>query len=688
MPPALRDPSLYLNRELSQIAFNARVLEQAKDPDTPLLERLRFLGISCSNLDEFFEVRVASLKQLTQFGADTPGADGLTPRAALAAIRERTIALVNDQYHTFSEILVPALAERGIRFLSRDTWSGAQRRALQTYFRGAVLPILSPLGLDPVHPFPRLLNKSLNFAVVLRGTDAFGREGKMALVRVPRSLPRIVPIPIKGKQKKHDFVFLSSILHAFVEELFSGMKIDGCYQFRVTRNSELYVDEEEVENLAQALKGELLERNFARAVRLEVAHTCPPAIMEFLTDCFDLTAEDVYPCNGPVNLNRLSGAYDQLDLPDLKYADFRPRVPPQLASGSDPFRALAKQDFLLHHPFDSFLPVIDLLRQAAADPGVLAIKQTLYRTGSDSPVVNLLIDAARAGKDVTAVIELRARFDEQENIDLATRLQEAGVQVVYGVVGRKTHAKMVLIVRREGKKLRRYVHLGTGNYHHRTAAAYTDLGLLTADATICNDVHELFQQLTGLGTLVKLKRLYQSPFTLHKMLLSRIRREAKHAKKGRKGRIIARMNALTDTGIIEALYRASRAGVHIDLIVRGACCLRPGVPGVSDNIRVHSIVGRFLEHSRVYYFRNARRSEIYASSADWMGRNLFSRVEACFPFKDPEIAARVKHETLEVYLKDNSQSWLLDADGSYRRKTHQRDKRFCAQEYLMAQARA
>lgn len=684
----LRKPELYINRELSQIAFNRRVLEQAKDSNTPLLERLRFLCISCTNLDEFFEVRVASLKQRLAYGVGQPGPDGLSPAGALEQIRAETNTLVEDQYATFHEVLAPALAHHGIRFLRRSEWDDRQRAWLRDYFEQQVLPVLSPLGLDPVHPFPRILNKSLNFAVQLEGKDAFGREGSMALVRAPRSLPRIIQIPLEHTTGPNDYVFLSSILHAFVELLFSGMTVTGCHQFRVTRNSELYVDDEEVENLAQALKGELLERSFAQAVRLEVAQTCSEAVVDYLARCFDLGDEDVYRCNGPVNLYRLMEVVKLIDRPDLRYREFEPRMPSELSAGSNIFQTLRRQDVLLHHPYDAFRPIVDLLRQAVIDPQILAIKQTLYRTGSDSPIVSLLIDAARAGKDVTAVIELRARFDEQENIELANRLQEAGVQVVYGVVGHKTHAKLLLLIRREGDQLRRYAHLGTGNYHHRTAAAYTDLGLLTAHPEITEDVHELFQQLTGLGKLIKLRQLYQSPFSLLPMLIKKIKREAKNASAGNPARIIARMNALTEPSVIRALYSASRAGVEIDLIIRGPCCLRPGVEGISDNIRVRSIVGQFLEHSRAYYFENDGEPELFAASADWMERNLYSRVEACFPLLDPTIAKRVKKEALDYYLRDNQQAWLLQADGSYRKAEVGEDKAFCAQRRLLKELAA
>ena len=604
------------------------------------------------------------------------------PHTALIRIREEVSALVDGLYQTFNDDLVPALAEEGVHILRREHWTKTQKTWLAQYFKSEVLPVLSPLALDPVHPFPRLLNKSLNFAVQVHGTDAYGRDAEMALVRAPRSLPRIVQIPGR-RESGYDFVFLSSILHAFVDQLFPGMQVEGCYQFRVTRNSELYVDEEEVEDLALALKGELLERSFASAVRLEIPESTSDEIIEYLTRCFDLSEQDVFQCAGPVNLHRLAEVYSLVHRPDLKYPEFRAYTPPDLAAGNALFSAVSRRDYLLHHPYDSFTPVIDLLRQAAQDPEVLAIKMTLYRTGRKSPIVALLVDAARNGKDVTAVIELRARFDEQENIDLANQLQEAGIQVVYGIVGHKTHAKMLLIVRREGNRLRRYAHLGTGNYHYRTAGAYTDLGLLTADRAICGDVHTLFQQLTGLGKLEKLKKLYQSPFTLRDMLLRRIRREANQAKKGNPARIVARMNALTEASIIRALYAASSAGVEIDLIVRGACCLRPGVPGISENIRVRSIVGRFLEHSRVFFFLNSGKGDIYAASADWMDRNLYSRVECCFPIRDAKLAQRAYNETLDCYLRDNVQAWELQSDGSYVPASAVGKKPFAAQDYLM-----
>lgn len=658
----LRDPKLYINRELSQLEFNFRVLAQAKDASLPLLERLRFLAISCSNLDEFFEIRVAGLK----FGG-APGPDGLAAGEVLRLIRERTTALVGAQYQLWNRTLRPALRKAGINLLMRDEWNARQRKWLQGYFRDEILPVLSPLGLDPAHPFPRILNKTLNLAVVLKGKDAFGREGGMAIVRAPRSLPRIIELPsdLDGDSSSQEFVFLSAILHEFVDELFPGMQVKGSYQFRVTRNSELFVDEDEVENLAHALKDELATRGFARAVRLEVADTCPKAVLDYLMANFELGAADVYRCHGPVNLNRVIAVYDRVDRPDLKFPAFTPRIEPRIANAPTIFDAIRDGDVLLHHPFDSFVPVLDLVQQASQDPDVLAIKQTLYRTGRNSPLVGYLEDAARAGKDVTCVIELRARFDEDNNIELANRLQAAGVQVVYGVVGYKTHAKMLLIVRREAGRLRRYVHLGTGNYHAGTAKAYTDLGLMTADPDIAEDVHKLFQQLSGLGQVVKLKRILHSPFTLHRGIMQKIEREIAHAKAGKPARIVAKINAMNEQAVIELLYEASRAGVEIDLIVRGSCALRPGVPGVSDRIRVRSVVGRFLEHSRVYWFLNGGDRETYCASADWLERNLLRRIEACFPILDPELAARVYDEELANYLDDNQNAWVLQRDGSY-----------------------
>ncbi|PIV34309.1 MAG: polyphosphate kinase 1 [Lysobacterales bacterium CG02_land_8_20_14_3_00_62_12] len=663
----LHDPALYINRELSQLAFNARVLAQAEDPSMPLLERLRFLCICSTNIDEFFEIRVAALKQQISFGSAIAMPDALGPQETFKQVRVRALELLESQYQLWNKTLRPALKKQGIRFLMRNEWNLRQRHWLQEYFQREILPVLSPLGLDPAHPFPRILNKSLNIAVVLKGRDAFGREGHMAIVRAPRSLPRVIQLPTELGDGTLGFVLLSSVLHEFVDELFSGMQVKGSYQFRITRNSELIVDDDETEDLADAIKGELRGRGFAQAVRMEVADNCPKVTIKFLIANFQLDETDIYRCHGPVNLNRVSAVYDMIDRPDLKFSKFTPRVQPRLAAAASVFDAVREGDVLLHHPFDSFTSVLDFLRQASTDADVLAIKQTLYRTGTDSPLVAYLIDAARAGKDVTVVIELRARFDEEANLSLADRLQEAGVQVVYGVVGYKTHAKMLLVVRREAAGLRRYVHLSTGNYHASTARTYTDLGLLTCHPEIGDDVHKLFHQISGLGSMIHLSRLLHAPFTLHTTLMQKISREIAHAEAGVPAAIRAKINHLNEPQVIQLLYTASRAGVQIDLVIRGTCCLRPGVAGVSDNIRVRSVVGRFLEHSRVYWFANNGDSEIFCSSADWLDRNLLRRIEVCFPILDPPLAERVYTEEIENYLADNQQAWALQADGQYQR---------------------
>lgn len=660
----LKQPELYINRELSLLEFNRRVLEQAKDERVPLLERVRFLCISSTNLDEFFEVRVAGLKQKAGLGAKESGPDNMSPQDVLKEVSVRAKELVDEQYHVLNEVMLPLLEEQGIHFIRRDDWNVSQQRWLRKYFNESLQPVLSPMGLDPAHPFPRILNKSLNFIVSLTGKDAFGRNSGLAVISAPRSLPRMIQLPPDETDSgPNDFVFLSSVMHAHADDLFHGMKVEGLYQFRVTRNSELFVDEEEIDDLLRAVEGELLGRHFGDLVRLEVAHNCPQELVKFLQDQFALSDADVYQINGPVNLNRLQEVCDLVDRPDLKYPSFTPRLPKQLA-GKDIFKAIAKREVLLHLPFESFLPVIDFLRQAAEDASVLAIKQTLYRTGPQSAVVDALVSAAHAGKEVTVVIELMARFDEEANVALATRLQRAGVHVVYGVVGYKTHAKMILVVRREGKRLRHYVHLGTGNYHPRTARIYTDYGLMTCNKNIGEDVQKVFNQLTSLGKVAKLNRLLHSPFTLHKAMVEKIEREIEHVHNGKAGRIIIKVNAVIEPQLIQALYRASQAGVEIDLIVRGMCRLRPGIPGVSERIRVRSIIGRFLEHTRVFYFANDGEEEVYASSADWMERNMFSRVEVCFPLETKAIRERVIQD-LQWYLNDCCQAWVLSSDGTY-----------------------
>ena len=665
----LNTPELYINRELSLLEFNQRVLAQALDESVPLLERLRFLCIASANLDEFFEIRVAGLKQMAELGSTQAAADNMSPPEALRAITARARELVDQQYQVFNDVLTPALEQQQIRFLRRSDWTTAQDNWVRAYFRNELMPVLSPIGLDPAHPFPRILNKSLNFIVSLQGKDAFGRNTGFAVVQAPRALPRVIQIPTTVDDAgPNDFVFLSSVIHAYVDDLFPGMEATGCYQFRVTRNADLLVDEDEAEDLLVALEGELRQRQWGDTVRLEVAHNCPEHMWRYLMDVMELEAEHVYQVNGPVNLNRLGAIPDMCDRPDLKFSGFTARLP-KVFQGVGLFDAIRSQDVLLHHPFDSFAPVIDFLRQAARDPKVLAIKQTLYRTGGNSAIVEALIEAARNGKEVTVVVELRARFDEADNIDLAEKLQAVGAHVVYGVVGHKTHAKMILIVRREESGLRHYAHLGTGNYHSGTARLYTDYGLFTSDQEVCQEVHSVFLQLTSLGKVSKLNHLLQSPFTLAKGIHSRIDQELENHKNGKPAHIIAKMNQLVEPETIRALYRASQGGVKIDLLVRGMCSIRPGVPGVSENITVRSVIGRFLEHTRVFYFENGGEPDVWLSSADWMERNFYRRVEVAFPLRDLKLRKRVVRE-LRAYLTDSAQSWELQTDGRYEKIRH------------------
>lgn len=676
-------PEFYINRELSLLEFNERVLAQALDEAVPLLERLNYLCISCSNLDEFFEVRVASLLQMANIEPAVVGPDGLTVHEQLERIGARAHRLVEDQYKTLNEVLIPQLNEQSIRFIRRTHWTEAQQKWLAHYFEESLLPILTPVGLDSAHPFPRILNKSLNFIVSLTGKDAFGRNSGRAILQAPRALPRIIQLPaeITGSGP-HDFVFLSSIIHAFVGDLFNGMTVKGCYQFRVTRNSDLFVDDDATDDLLHAVEGELIMRNYGDEVRLEIDAQCPDETLAFLLSHFELTRDRLFLVDGPVNLSRIQSIYNLIDRPDLKFQPFKPAVPAVFSRNQDIFEEIRKQDILLHHPFESFMPVIDFLRQAAADPDVLLIKQTLYRTGPDSPIVDALVKASRAGKEVTVVIELRARFDEKENIDLASRLQNAAANVVYGVVGYKTHAKMCMVLRREGKKLRNYVHLGTGNYHPKTARIYTDYGLFSCNQELGEDVRRVFMQLTSLGKVTKHNKLLQSPFTLHKAVIEKIEREIEHAKKGKTARIIIKVNSVVEPQVIQTLYRASQAGVDIKMIVRGICCLRPNVPGVSENIEVRSIIGRFLEHTRVYAFANEGVWEVYAASADIMERNMFRRVEVCFPIENKKLHDRILHD-LDYYLKDNTQAWLLQSDGSYKRLTPGDETAFQVQMELL-----
>lgn len=679
---SLSHTDFYLDRELSQLAFNRRVLAQAEDTSIPLLERLRYLCIVSSNLDEFFEIRIASL--LAQHRLDGIPSNPSAHAATLERMSEECHRIVERQYAVLNDEILPRLSEVGIHLLRNEDRNPAQRQWVKEYFDREVRPILTPIGLDPAHPFPQVVNKSLNFIVELSGKDAFGRGTAIAILKAPRVLPRVIRLPDELSDNGSAFCLLSSVIHAHIADLFPDRDVVAYSQFRVTRNSDLWLDEEEVKNLRQALQSELHSRHFGVAVRLEVSRNCPPHLADFLLNQFSIDKSRLYPVDGPVNMVRLLELINYVQQVPLHFAPFSPGLPKPVGD-SEIFTLLKKQDVLLHHPFHSFQPVVDFVRTAAHDPNVVAIKQTIYRTGMNSDLMESLIIAARKGKEVTVIVELMARFDEEANINWAERLEAVGAQVVYGVVGLKTHAKLALVLRREGGELRYYAHLGTGNYHPTTTKHYTDFGLLTAHADMTAEVNEVFIHLTSLTKPKKLRYLWLAPFTLHREFIKAIRNEAAIARQGRPACIIAKMNALLDESVIRALYAASAAGVKIDLIVRGACALRPGVPGLSENIRVRSIVGRFLEHSRIYYFRNDLSHDVYLASADWMNRNLFRRIEVAFPVLDKALKKRVIEEGLRVYLKDNVNAWELDSNGNYhRRKPRQKRAAFSAQQYLAA----
>jgi len=683
--PTTQYTDRYINRELSLLEFNHRVLAQASDPSVPLLERLRFLCISCTNLDEFFEVRVAGLKQRLEIGARSPGPDLMSPQDLLDEIRHRSIALIKQQYNLLNHVLLPELSKERVHFIHRSGWTDEQQVWLSNFYENEIVPVLTPVTLDPSRPFPRIMNKSLNFIVRLKGKDAFGRTRNRALVQAPRSLPRLIRVPEHLTDPGDvSYVFLSTVIHANVSNLFPGMKVEGCYQFRVTRNSNLYVDEEEVEDLVRSLEGKLAASRYGAAVRLEISDQCPSDLYDFLLDHFHLEKADLFAVDGPVNLNRLAQVCEMSERPELLYKPFTPGLPDELKSRGNIFNVLQKQNVLLHHPYQSFTPIVDFIGTAAADPRVLAIKQTLYRTGANSPIVDNLVKAANAGKEVTVVVELMARFDEAENISSAIRLQEAGAHVVYGLVGFKTHAKMCMVVRREHDGIKRYVHLGTGNYHPGTTLVYTDYGYMSSNKNLGEDVHKVFMQLTSLTEANNLTKVITAPFLLYDALIEKIDREIAHVENGNTARIIAKVNALIEPQIIDKLYAASAAGVNIDLIVRGICSLRPGVPGLSENIRVRSIVGRFLEHSRVYYFQNNGKEEFYCSSADWMDRNFFQRNEACFPIKQKPLKERLLAD-LELFLADNTEAWELRGDGIYEPLVPGDNEPISAQQSLMSQ---
>lgn len=671
-------PDCYINRDLSTLRFQLRVLAQALNPRNPLLERMFFLTIFSSNMDEFFEIRVAGLLQKMKNGDKSSSLDGRKPSELFLEIGQVAHRAVEEQYRILNEEILPKLAKSDIRYLKRHELTEAQKIWMKEYFFDQVLPVLTPISIDPAHPFPRLVNKSLNFIVSLEGKDAFGRDINRAIVPAPRSLPRVIRLPDELTGGKDHHIMLSAVIHEHVGELFLGMRVTGCHQFRLTRNADLALSDD-VEDLAKALEGELDNRRFGHKVRLEVTTNCPKEIYEFLLQEFELNENQLYRVNGPVNLTRMLTSFDK---PELKFTPFMHAIPKAFRSmenvriakdGTSMFDVIKKEDVLIHHPFHAFTPVVNLLWQAANDADVLAIKQTIYRSGTNSEIVQALAAAARNGKEVTAVIELRARFDEASNIAVANMLQEAGAVVVYGVVGYKTHAKLMLIVRREKGKIRRYAHLGTGNYHAGNAKAYTDYGLFTADKQICEDVHGVFVQLTGMGRPMPSHQILHAPFTLHNGLMQMIDEEIHHAKNGKQARIIMKCNAITERQIINKLYEASRAGVKIDLIVRSICCLRPQVKGLSENIYVRSVVGRFLEHTRVYYFYNDGDEKLYCSSADLMDRNLLHRVEVAFPILDKKLFKQIYQDGLVNYLQDNVQAWELDGRGEWNQVHHSLD---------------
>ncbi len=685
----------FINRECSMLEFNSRVLERARNHQLPILERLRYLCISSGNMDEFFEVRIALLKEMDKTSGLLTVPDQMPPAKVLENLYKKTHRLISEQYEVLNDIIIPELDKNDIHISHRDEWNEEQKQWAERFFKENLAPVLSPVGVDPAHPFPQVANSALHFLITLKGQDAFGRTIKNAVLQVPRSLPRVIEIPEDIRQYKYNFAFLSTIIHAHIDKIFPGMKVTGCFQFRLTRNTNLFLDEETTRDLLPTIQDELHTRSYGDEVRLEIVDQAPDNAIDFLLEQFNLNENDLYRVNGPVNLYRLSSIVDLVQDYTLKFKPFRQKLPSvlyacgarqkkQSMTGSI-FNCIkqAKQ-ILLHHPYHSFFPVLELLRQSAKDSNVLAIRMTLYRTGASSPIVDHLELASRSGKEVTVIVELKARFDEDDNISVAKRLQRAGAKVVYGVMDHKTHAKMLLVVRKERNKLKYYHHMGTGNYHNVTAKIYTDIGILSNDKAIGKDIYKIFQQLTSLVSTKGLEKLLQSPFTLKKGIINKINREIEHAKNDKPARIIGKMNGLQESDVINALYEASKAGVKIDLIVRGICCLRPGVKGLSENITVRSIIGRFLEHPRIYYFHNDGDNELWCSSADLMHRNLNRRIETAFPVENIDIKKRIVEEALNYFLQDNSEAWLLNSDSTY---THlqpkNNEKLFSAQQTLI-----
>ena len=684
-PPAVVEPAqaaepaplALLDRDRSLLAFNERVLAMVTREDVALLERLRYLCIVSSNLDEFFEVRMAPHLHAAR-GAPSNG-------RVFEQLSATAHALVERQYAIYNEVLTPQFQDADISIVAHGDRNTEQRRWVQAYFRREVRPLLVPVSLDPSHPFPMVANKSLNFIVRLQGKDAFGRHNEVAIVKVPRVLPRIIAMPEKLNRKGRLFVSLSSVIRAHLHELFPGREVLHFSQFRVTRNSDLAVQEADVADLRSALRAGLEHRHFGEAVRLEVSSSCSQFLSDFLLQQFELPAQALYRVHGPVNLNRLTQLIDLVDDPGLLWPAYRACYPRQMVAGQDIFERLQQGEVCIHQPFESFDGVLDFLRQAVDDPQVLAIRQTIYRTGADSEMMKLLREAVRRGKEVMVVVELKARFDEEANINWAEMLESIGAQVVYGVLGLKTHAKMLLVTRREGRSIKRYVHLSTGNYNPRTARLYTDVSFLSADPVLTQDVEHVFYHLASQSRLPKLKRLLVAPHDLHASLMEKIAALAVSASQGKSARIVAKMNALTDEKLIRALIDAGRHGVQIDLIVRGACMLPAQIAGQTDNIRVRSVIGRFLEHSRVFYFSDGEQQSLYLASADWMNRNMFGRIELAWPVTDPAMTQRLIDECLVAYLHDSRDAWQLQADGSYQNaKPVARQRRQSAQSALMA----
>lgn len=679
----------YFNREMSWLAFNRRVLEQAESPDYPALERMKFLAFVSSNLDEFFEIRVAGLLQQVKSGVIERGPDGLGPKEQLRRIQSISKRLIADQYDCWESQIVPSLKEADIFFCAYDELTRHEKKWVETYFEEQIFPVLTPLAIDPAHPFPQLTNKALYILASIDDPETRIIERLMAIIPVPRVLPRIIKIEASRRGKPDVYIFLSDIVQRFIKRLFPGYRVTSAVPFRITRNSDLYFDEEEVENLLRKIEEELMNMHKGAAVRLEIAKGADPGLMQEFLEAIKLSPEQVFTINGPLNLFRLMSAYDLIDRPDLKFPHHTPLMPKGLETPERIFDQIAAKDILLHHPYESFQPFIDFLHQAARDPQVFAIKQTLYRTSGDSPIIQALMDASRQGKQVTVLVEIKARFDEANNIQWARQLEDVGVHVVYGLVGLKTHCKTCMVVRREGTKLRRYVHLGTGNYNPKTARLYTDLSFFTCREDITSEVAGLFNTLTGFSLTPSFKKLLVAPFTLHSNMQKNIRTETRNAKAGKPSRIIVQTNSLVDQETIDNLYRASQAGVKIDLIVRGICNLVPNVKGVSENIRVRSILGRYLEHSRIFYFENSGgQPHILAGSADWMPRNFYRRIEAVFPIEDPEQRERVL-DLLECYLNDTANARLLRANGAYHKPTLKKGTQpFSAQDRFFQDAEA